>query len=275
MTEPFSEARQVDRRDIIEILGVTYAHSGGWRSPIYELPGKRIVDDDPLSDRQMFSSERIAVDHVQAMARREAEQTLPLLRHAQQRMRRRIAIWLAQKWVAFRRMSLGTVATSAILESQIQLYERIMAGRYDPPVIRMPRLMRVPAVLLLDTPVWVLDTANFPKKPAVLREDRISEQHYAEAPADSPFDFQVRYGLAITRGRFLYDHVDTQGHDRMESLSGINQVFIRQEAAEAALQDFRRHVEKMLSMSSHPTLLPSPDLRHLPLNISAPQEETA
>lgn len=256
---PQIAAKQIRRRDLIEVLGATYAHSGSWRSPIQELIGKRIVDHDHLSDRQMFSSEREAVEHVRAMAVREAQSKLPVLIAASRSRRRRASLWLASNWDRFRRGSSGLLATVAIQQAQIDLYERILAGRYEPFVERIPDRIAIPAVLMVDTPVWVLETRDFPRRPAVLREDRISEVLYDDCDAESAFGFRARYGLAMTRGTFLYDHADTEGHDRLDSPGARLEVFVRKEAADRALAEFHAHVQRMLSASTGGlTALPPP-----------------
>ena len=272
---PQIAAKQIRRRDLIEVLGATYAHAGSWRSPIQELIGRRIVDHDHLSDRQMFASEREAVEHVRSLAVREAQAALPILMEASRSRRRRASLWLARNWDRFRRQSSGLLATVAIQQAQIQLYQRILAGRYEPVVERMPERVAVPAVLMIDTPVWILDAQDFPKRPATLREDRISEIFYDDRDADSPFGFQVRYGLAMTRGTFLYDHADTEAHDRLDCPGARVEAFVRQEAAERALSEFHAHVQRMLSASTGGlTALPPPSEIVLAIP-EAPWEEHA
>lgn len=251
-------AKTVHRRDIIKILGVTYAHSGDWRSPIVEVVGKRIIDIDPLSDRQMFARERDAVEHVIRLAQAEAHARLPVLRQAMEDRGLKLRLWLARNWDRVRKGSIGILATHAIKQESIREYELILGNRFEPRVTRLPDQLRVPAVLVLDTPVWVVDTSGFPERPATLIQDRISYMEFEDGDPSGRFDFRVRYRLAATRGLFLYEHVGTTV-DMLDSPGLKSKAFLREEAAHLELEIFHERVHAVLASSAGAIpMLPAP-----------------
>lgn len=201
-------SRLLRRVEAIAIFGATYAHSGNWRDPVVELLGTRTSDPDPFARRTLYPSERDACKAVAELARRGAGEEIRRIDGELGKPSMRMRLVLARNWDARRSRETGNLATAAILDKAKRECRKALEENFKPRIQRLPETLRMPCILPLGTPVWVIDVAQFPARPIGLRNDVVARRDVVEVFDHPVFDVVVRYALAETPGLYAYDTLD-------------------------------------------------------------------
>lgn len=253
-----SRAALVDRATAINRLGVSYAHEGSFRNPVRELLGRREHNFDPLSECSLFDAEGDALAHVRALARDEAGKQLSRTATFFEDGSLKFRLWLARNWAVMRRREVGILATHAIMDKARRDYDAIARSGLRIDVVRLADSMRLPAVIDLETPVWVLDTSAFPKADISLREDRIIAWSFVDLQHHPDYDVLIRYRLADTVGSFGYDFGDADSEELQSTRSDVA-VFLSESAARRKLSMFAHDTRQLLERAGpYALLLPPP-----------------
>lgn len=263
----------VHRADAISRLGVSYAHEGSWRNPVKEMLGRRAFNFDPMSEAVLFETEEDAVKHVVELARNDAEKQLARGDGFFANRAVKARLWLARNWAAMRRKDVGILATHAILENARDEYAQVLTIGPRVTVRRLGDLIRLPAVIDVETPVWVLDTSRFPKGDIVLQEDRIVSWSFVDVMGHPEYDVMIRYRLADTVGSFAYDYAEPEGDELQSNRSDVT-VFLSEAAARQKLAVFAHDARAALErVGPYALLLPPPKPSVNTLALPSPEVE--
>lgn len=165
-------ARPMSRREIISRLGVSYAHKGGWRQPIVEMPGAGRKSFTPTIS--LFSHELNAIAHVRSLARRAAETDLKRAEGLLEGPLVKLRLWLAQNVMFFREREIGLIQTEAVMSGQLREARAIINGVVPVSFVRMQESMVCPPILDPGQTVYLVDSRGFPNDAARLTETVIT-----------------------------------------------------------------------------------------------------
>lgn len=186
------------RREVIQQLGVTYAHKGDWQQPIVEMPGDNRKSSSPTIS--MFGSEMDAVAHVRALARRSAQRDIEGANALLSGPAVRFRLWLARNTMFFRNREIGLIQTEAALSLRLKEARALGSGVVPVTFVRLGDDIVCPPVLDPGLTVYLVDSRGHPNDAARLIETVVTSR-VVTSPQPG-HDIGLRYAVCGTSMMF-------------------------------------------------------------------------
>ncbi|WP_069052561.1 hypothetical protein [Bosea sp. RAC05] len=240
------------RREIIQQLGVTYAHKGDWQQPIVEMPGDSRKSPSPTI--KMFGSEVEAAAHVRALARRSAERDIASAQALLSSPVVRFRLWLARNTMFFREREIGLIQTEAALSLRLKEARAIAAGAVPVTFVRLQDDVVCPPVLDPGLTVYLVDSRGHPSDAARLIETVITTR-YVTSPRTG-HDIGLRYALCGASVLFEVDERE-DGQLVLSCADGDLVAYRDRELAQDLLDSLAMEVDAMPDAPDHDTQIPA------------------